>query len=70
MHGVDSSDNTSPMAERRTSRPAVSDQRLNPNAFMQHDDGSRTSVNTMQDNRDYTRTLNVSVYMQFSSIPH
>jgi cell wall integrity and stress response component len=62
LHGVDSLDNTSPMSERRISRPAVSDQRLNPNAFMQHDDGSRTSVNTMQDNRDYTRTLNVSVY--------
>jgi cell wall integrity and stress response component len=61
LHGVDSYDTTSPVSERRNSRPVVFDQRLNPNAFMQHDDGSRTSVVTMQDNRDYTRTLNVSV---------
>jgi hypothetical protein len=60
LHGVGSLDNVSPMSERRNSKPLVFDQRLNPNAFMHHDDGSRTSVLTMQDNQDYTRTLNVS----------
>jgi cell wall integrity and stress response component len=60
--GIDSSyEIVSPISERRNSKPLVFDQRLNPNAFMQHDDGSRTSVLTMQDNQDYTRTLNVSL---------
>jgi len=48
-----------PMSERRNSKPLVIDQRLNPNALMVHDDGSRSSFVSMQDNRDYTRTLNV-----------
>jgi len=47
------------MAGRRNSKLQVYDQRLNPTAFMQHDDGSRSSFVSMQDNRDYTRTLNV-----------
>jgi cell wall integrity and stress response component len=58
-HATDPYESTSPTSERRNSRPLVFDQRLNPNAFMTHDDGSRTSVVTMQDERDYTRTLNV-----------
>jgi cell wall integrity and stress response component len=56
---LDTYESTSPTSERRNSRPLVFDQRLNPSAFMTHDDGSRTSVLTMQDERDYTRTLNV-----------
>lgn len=49
------------IAEHRNSRLMVFDQRLNPTAFMQHDDSSRASFVSMQDNRDYTRTLNVSL---------
>jgi cell wall integrity and stress response component len=49
-----------PVAERHGSRPMVFDQRLNPNAIMHHDDRSNTSFLSMEDNRDYTRTLNVS----------
>jgi len=47
---------------RRNSRPLVYDQRLNPAALMQNWEmnGSRTSVNTMQDQRDYSRPLNVT----------
>jgi cell wall integrity and stress response component len=52
---------SAPMSERRSSRLQVYDQRLNPVAFMQHDDASRSSFVSMQDNRDYTRTLNVSI---------
>lgn len=48
-----------PISEKRNSRLQVYDQRLNPSAFMQHDDGSRSSFVSMQDNRDYTRTLNI-----------
>ena len=51
------------VAEHRNSRLMVFDQRLNPTAFMQHDDGSRASFASMQDNRDYTRTLNVSLHV-------
>jgi hypothetical protein len=54
------------IAEHRNSRLMVFDQRLNPTAFMQHDDGSRASFVSMQDNRDYTRTLNVSLNFVFS----
>lgn len=47
---------------RRGSRPMVFDQRLNPVAIMQHWDlnGSRASVGTMQDQRDYSRPLGVT----------
>ena len=46
---------------RRNSRPLVYDQRLNPAALMNNwDNGSRTSVNTMQDQRDYSRPLNIA----------
>ena len=61
--GGDESDNntTTPVSERRNSRPLIFDQRLNPNALMmEQGNGSRLSVVTMPDNRDYTRTLNVS----------
>lgn len=48
--------------ERRSSRPLVYDQRLNPAAIMQNWDhnGSRASVGTLQDQRDYSRPLNVT----------
>jgi cell wall integrity and stress response component len=57
------SKDTSPTStsEKRSSLPLVIDQRLNPNALMVHDDGSRVSFVSMQDNRDYTRTLNVRI---------
>jgi cell wall integrity and stress response component len=54
------------VAEHRNSRLMVFDQRLNPTAFMQHDDGSRASFVSMQDNRDYTRTLNVSLQLRLA----
>ena len=57
---------SAPMSERRSSKLQVYDQRLNPTAFMQHDDGSRSSFVSMQDNRDYTRTLNVSTWAESS----
>ena len=47
-------------AERRNSRLIYVDQRLNPNALMLGDNGSQTSLGTIQDNRDYTRPLGVS----------
>ncbi|KAL2357822.1 Wsc4-like protein [Cryomyces antarcticus] len=54
------SDGVSPMDEKRISKPLVYDQRLNPSALLQHDNGSRASVGTMQDHRDYARPLKVS----------
>jgi len=47
---------------RRNSKPLLYDQRLNPAALMQNwqANGSRTSVNTMQDQRDYSRPLGVT----------
>lgn len=59
-HGLDTIDSTSPISERRNSRPLFYDQRLNPTALMDLDNGSHTSIITIEDNRDYTRTLNVS----------
>ena len=44
---------------RRISRPMFSDNRLNPNALMVHQDLSRTSISTLQDNRDYSRPLEI-----------
>lgn len=52
-------DGFTPISERRHSRPLFYDQRLNPSALMDNDNNSRASIVTMQDNRDYTRTLNV-----------
>lgn len=48
--------------DRRNSRPLVYDQRLNPAALMQNwqHNGSRASVGTMQDQRDYSRPLGVT----------
>lgn len=47
---------------RRNSRPMVYDQRLNPHAIMQNWElnGSRGSLGTLQDQRDYSRPLNVT----------
>ncbi|KAI5198670.1 hypothetical protein AUEXF2481DRAFT_3647 [Aureobasidium subglaciale EXF-2481] len=47
---------------RRNSRPLVYDQRLNPAALMEHweRNGSRASIGTMQDQRDYSRPLGVT----------
>ena len=59
-HGLDTIDSISPISERRNSRPLFYDQRLNPTALMDLDNGSHTSIITIEDNRDYTRTLNVS----------
>lgn len=50
---------TSPINERRRSQPLFYDQRLNPTTLMNYDNGSRVSVNTLPDNRDFSRTLNV-----------
>jgi cell wall integrity and stress response component len=56
------SDNTSPVSgsDRRNSRPYLYDQRLNPSAIMTMDNASRGSFVSMDDSRDYGRTLNVS----------
>lgn len=60
---LDHSDPASPASDsRRNSRPLFYDQRLNPSALMELDNGSHTSILTIEDNRDYTRTLNVCVY--------
>lgn len=56
----DASGGVSPISERRNSRPLFYDQRLNPTALMDIDNVSRISVNTLPDNRDFSRTLNVS----------
>lgn len=47
---------------RSNSRPLVYDQRLNPAALMENwqMNGSRSSVNTMQDQRDYSRPLGIT----------
>jgi hypothetical protein len=57
-------DSISPMesgSDRRSSRPYIFDQRLNPSAIMTLDNASRGSVASLDDSRDYGRTLNVSV---------
>ncbi|PSN74620.1 hypothetical protein BS50DRAFT_581417 [Corynespora cassiicola Philippines] len=46
-------------SDRRNSRPYVFDQRLNPSAIMTFDNGSRGSFASLEDSRDYGRTLNV-----------
>lgn len=55
----DPSDTITPISERRNSRPLFHDQRLNPEQFMSLDNGSHASIISIEDNRDYTRTLNV-----------
>lgn len=47
---------------RRNSRPLMFDQRLNPVAIMSNweANGSRASIGTMQDQRDYSRPLGVT----------
>lgn len=47
---------------RRDSRPLIYDQRLNPHALMQNYDlnGSHASINTMQDQHDYSRPLGIT----------
>jgi cell wall integrity and stress response component len=49
----------SPVSERRKSQPLMYDQRLNPNALMVNDNGSHTSLRTLDDHRDYGRMLKV-----------
>jgi cell wall integrity and stress response component len=58
-HGLLNDDGgpSSPMSERRKSQPMMYDQRLNPNALMQNENGSHTSLKTLDDHRDYGRTL-------------
>jgi hypothetical protein len=46
-------------SDRRNSRPYIFDQRLNPSAIMIHENVSRGSFVSMDDSRDYGRTLNV-----------
>jgi cell wall integrity and stress response component len=46
-------------SERRNSRPYLFDQRLNPSAIMTMENASRGSFVSMDDSRDYGRTLNV-----------
>lgn len=63
-HSSNGTDGISPISinsERRYSKPMFYDQRLNPSALMDLDNGSHTSIATIEDNRDYTRTLNVSL---------
>ncbi|KAF2477470.1 uncharacterized protein BDR25DRAFT_1236 [Lindgomyces ingoldianus] len=59
--GVDN-DSISPISgsDRRNSRPYIYDQRLNPSAMMTLDNVSRASVVSLDDGRDYGRTLNVT----------
>lgn len=59
----------SPMSERRKSQPLIWDQRLNPNALMANENGSKTSLNTIDDHRDYGRTLQVRPRMSHAMIP-
>ncbi|KAK6008662.1 hypothetical protein QM012_000565 [Aureobasidium pullulans] len=63
-HGSESTapTSTSPDGDRRNSRPLIYDQRLNPAALMEHweRNGSRASIGTMQDQRDYSRPLGVT----------
>lgn len=47
-------------SDRRSSRPYIFDQRLNPSAIMMQDNTSRGSFVSLDDAADYHRTLNVS----------
>jgi len=62
-HNLDfSTDSSSPgsMGARRKSNPLDFDQRLNPSLLMVHDNGSRNSIRTLEDHRDYGRMLKVT----------
>jgi cell wall integrity and stress response component len=56
-------------SDRRSSRPYIFDQRLNPSAIMAMDNGSRGSFASLDDSRDYGRELNVSRHPCLSSTP-
>ncbi|KAI9706867.1 MAG: hypothetical protein M1820_004646 [Bogoriella megaspora] len=45
---------------KRNSRHMFVDSRLDPKALMAGDNGSRTSIGTIQDNMDYTRRLGIT----------
>ncbi|KAF2107152.1 hypothetical protein BDV96DRAFT_306056 [Lophiotrema nucula] len=47
-------------SDRRSSRPVLFDQRLNPSAIMILDNGSRGSFASLDDSHDYGRALNVT----------
>lgn len=57
-------DSISPVSgsDRRSSRPYILDQRLNPSAIMTLDNHSRGSFVSLDDSRDYGRTLNVRLH--------
>jgi cell wall integrity and stress response component len=59
MSSEDAISPVTPNSERRYSRPLMYDQRLNPNALMVIDNGSHTSLHTLDDHRDYGRVLKV-----------
>ena len=59
MSSSDAVSPVTPNSERRHSRPMMYDQRLNPNALMVIDNGSHTSLTTLDDHRDYGRMLKV-----------
>ncbi|KAF2277016.1 uncharacterized protein EI97DRAFT_306073 [Westerdykella ornata] len=46
-------------SDRRSSRPYIFDQRLNPSAIMMQENASQGSLVSIDDSRDYGRTLNV-----------
>ena len=60
MSSSDAVSPVTPNSERRHSNMIVYDSRLNPNALMVIDKGSHTSLNTLDDHRDYGRMLKVS----------
>ncbi|KIW02460.1 hypothetical protein, variant 2 [Verruconis gallopava] len=59
MSSSDAVSPVTPNSDKRHSRPIVYDQRLNPNALMVIDNGSRASLTTLDDHRDYGRMLKV-----------
>lgn len=60
-HSPMDAESSSPMSssDRRSSTLRVIDQRLNSSAIMNMDNGSRPSVASLDDSRDYTRELRV-----------
>jgi cell wall integrity and stress response component len=64
-----STDTSSPgsMGVRRKSNPLDIDQRLNPTLLMVHDNGSRNSIQTLEDHRDYGRMLKVQLAAYYVS---
>jgi cell wall integrity and stress response component len=59
MNERDGSGGPPSMGERRNSRLLLHDQRVDPVQLLNHTNGSHVSVNTLPDNRDFTRKLNV-----------